>query len=44
MDFWPIAPLDNQLDEDSKLQAATIFDGLRDKISNRYQHSSTPVF
>ncbi len=23
------APLDNQLDEDSKLQAATIFDGLR---------------
>ena len=37
------APLDNQLDEDSKLQAATIFDGLR-VISNHYQHSSTPVF
>ena len=30
------APLDNQLDEDSKLQAATIFDGLR-VISNHYQ-------
>ena len=37
------APLDNQLDEDSKLQAATIFDGLR-VISNHYQNSSTPVF
>ena len=37
------APLDNQLDEDSKLQAATIFDGLR-VIANRYQHSNTPVF
>ena len=32
------ALLDNQLDEDSKLQAATIFDGLR-VISNHYQHS-----
>ena len=37
------APLDNQLDEDSKLQSATIFDGLR-VISNLYQHSQTPVF
>ena len=27
------APLDNQLDEDSKLQAATIFDGLRSFLS-----------
>lgn len=36
-------PLDNQLDEDSKLQSATIFDGLR-VISSLYQHSQTPIF
>ncbi len=36
------APQQN-LDEDSKLQAATIFDGLR-CITSLYQHSSTPVF
>ena len=41
--LFNLQPLDNQLDEDSKLQAATIFDGLR-VISNHYQHSSTPVF
>ena len=37
------SPLDNQLDEDSKLQSATIFDGLR-VISTLYQHSQTPIF
>lgn len=37
------SPLDNQLDEDSKLQSATIFDGLR-VISSLYQHSQTPIF
>ncbi|OOF56194.1 anthranilate synthase component I [Rodentibacter genomosp. 2] len=36
-------PLDNQLDEDSKLQSTTIFDGLR-VISNLYQHSDTAIF
>ena len=37
------SPLDNQLDEDSKLQSATIFDGLR-VVSTLYQHSQTPIF
>ena len=35
--------LDNQLDEDNKLQSATIFDGLR-VVSTLYQHSQTPIF
>lgn len=37
------SPLDNQLDEDSKLQSATIFDGLR-VVSTLYQYSQTPIF
>ncbi len=39
--YIQFSPLDNQLDEDSKLQSATIFDGLR-VISTFYQHSQTP--
>ncbi|MCK3658993.1 anthranilate synthase component I [Pasteurellaceae bacterium Pebbles2] len=35
--------LDHNLDEDSKLQSATIFDGLR-QINQLYAHSQTPVF
>ena len=37
------APLDNRLDEDAKLKAATVFDGLR-AIADLYRHSTTPVF
>ncbi|HBO37210.1 MAG TPA: anthranilate synthase component I, partial [Pasteurellaceae bacterium] len=39
-EFFPLA---QNLDEDSKLQSATVFDGLR-VINNLYQHSSTPIF
>ena len=41
--FIDFLPLDKQLDEDSKLQAATVFDGLR-VIANHYAHSTSPVF
>ncbi|MGF7454021.1 anthranilate synthase component I [Pasteurella bettyae] len=41
--FADFAPLNNQLDEDSKLQSATIFDGLR-VINNTYQLSTSPIF
>ena len=41
--FVDFSPLDNQLDEDSKLQAATVFDGLR-CIANHYTHSDSPIF
>lgn len=34
---------DQNLDEDSKLQALTIFDGLR-QVNNLYAHSQTPIF
>ncbi|MDG2960280.1 anthranilate synthase component I [Bisgaard Taxon 10/6] len=37
------APLDQNLDEDTKLQAATVFDGLR-LVNNLYAHSQTPIF
>ncbi len=37
------SPLAQNLDEDSKLQAATIFDGLR-VINQIYHHSTTPIF
>ncbi|MDO4431066.1 MAG: anthranilate synthase component I [Lonepinella koalarum] len=37
------SPLDQNLDEDSKLQSATIFDGLR-TLTHLYSHSQTPVF
>lgn len=37
------AALDQNLDEDTKLQAATVFDGLR-VINNLYAHSQTPIF
>ncbi len=37
------APLDQNLDEDSKLQSATIFDGLR-VIQQIYAQSTIPVF
>ncbi|WP_101775020.1 anthranilate synthase component I [Pasteurella oralis] len=36
------APLDKNLDEDSKLQATTLFDGLR-TITSLYQHSDNPI-
>lgn len=35
--------LDQNLDEDSKLQSLTIFDGLR-QLNNLYAHSQTPIF
>ncbi|MDU8924841.1 anthranilate synthase component I [Pasteurellaceae bacterium LIM206] len=35
--------LDQNLDEDSKLQSATVFDGLR-AINNLYTHGETPIF
>ena len=34
---------DQNLDEDSKLQSLTIFDGLR-QVNNLYAHSQTPIF
>lgn len=37
------SPLDQNLDEDSKLQSATIFDGLR-SLTHLYSHSQTPIF
>ncbi|ABR74632.1 anthranilate synthase component I [Actinobacillus succinogenes] len=37
------APLEQNLDEDTKLQAATVFDGLR-VVNNLYAHSQTPIF
>ena len=37
------SPLAQNLDEDSKLQAATIFDGLR-VINQIYHNSTTPIF
>lgn len=37
------APVNQNLDEDSKLQATTIFDGLR-QLNNLYAHSQTPIF
>ncbi|WP_386693131.1 MULTISPECIES: anthranilate synthase component I [unclassified Lonepinella] len=37
------AALDQNLDEDSKLQSATVFDGLR-QIATLYSHSQTPIF
>lgn len=37
------SPLAQNLDEDSKLQSATVFDGLR-VINRLYQNSVTPVF
>ena len=37
------APLDQNLDEDSKLQSLTIFDGLR-QVNHLYAHSQTPIF
>ncbi|QIM68514.1 anthranilate synthase component I [Basfia succiniciproducens] len=36
-------PIDQNLDEDSKLQSLTVFDGLR-VINQLYQHSKQPVF
>lgn len=35
--------MDQNLDEDTKLQAATVFDGLR-LVNNLYAHSQTPIF
>ncbi|MDG6894085.1 anthranilate synthase component I [Volucribacter amazonae] len=37
------SPLDPNLDEDSKLQSATIFDGLR-ALTQLFQYSQTPIF